>query len=391
MKAIKLLCIILFLKTSFFFSQSCNVNLIICDNKKTNKHIESSAHYLFLDNKTKFNNFNVIHYSNFHFEDTIWQENKKKVKYHFSKIDCDFELKNEFKSFHQTNRLLQNESTIDFLISSEETINSLANLSSFKVITIDDFSDFILKNEIDKIRLENLKNNISIYIVSNKNTLAKPFFSFDSDTLISSDNVSLNYKTSSEIRDVVWSKNMEFVNNDLFKPILKITKDQIVTGYYIDKNGCKSNDDQVYLKYKENCNCNEINGQPEIIISESNLIARGNRKAIWDYQISPYNGSGHYVYRIVSNNVCSDFFLVEITDNKEILRFSKIYSRTQLTPKNLKDRLVFNIPMYENEELIKESNVYFNISIVPIISDDTKCFNRKYILKKIKFSKCDDE
>lgn len=391
----KILLINLLLFSQFVFSQEFNVYQISSENRKTNQNAYNLADFLYLSSELKVSNYTVFHYTSVQLKDTVWNNKKKKVVYKNNKIDCDFDLKDKFEKIVESNQMRVVGPMQSHLIIGSEFSQKISDIQRFIVHEIDSDSELALQRELMKIKDQSKKSNITVYIYNEKYNLIKPEISFVKDSIFGNGNIEISFKSSTLSKKVNWSSNVKFLDDDKLKPFVNLTSNQIVTASYVDENGCVSNEDKLFLIFKEDCNCDLVKGKPEILYQKSkNIIERqDDEEADWEYKAIPEQ-SGSLIYEIPVKNVCGERFLVEIKSTTGKILFTETYEREDVDERSMnpiavknKDIIVFILPLDELRSYIETADSYFYVSIIPEISGQ-ECLKRKYTSLKIRFSKC---
>lgn len=397
MKKIILLTI-LFLGFNFKLeSQIQNVYFYSVENKKTNDDLNTLAHFVYLDTKLKLNRFKVFHYTPTEIPDVIWENKKKqKVIYKNSKIDCDFDFKEQFLSIYEANRINEDEVFSNYLLVSSEDIANFEKNKQFKIKEINTNSELSIQKEVNKILAETSKENTNIYIIQNSFKSTKPVFQFTKDSIIGNGKVEVNYKTSTAAKEFIFNTNEKQLTKDLQKLVVEVNMDKNLKGYYIDENGCKSNEDIVSIFFKNDCNCEKSTEKPEILYSRSpNILKKESTEdADWEYKLIPEGASGSLSYEFAIKNVCADRFIVEIKDINGGLLTKQYYELNELDERssnplavNNKDLLVFLLNLDDKRNQIIPTDALFYISIIPELKNE-ECNKRKFTSQKVRFSKC---
>jgi hypothetical protein len=396
---------ILFILSLFFqitlnysFCQNLNLYIFSSENSKTNSSMENLAYSLYLEADLKLNNFKVFHYTPNLIDDTTWtdKKNKKKVIYKNNKLDCGLSLFNELNFLFKANSMIENDIQANYLLAPADFINKNEISNKFKIKEVNTNDGFTLQREINKIKEASGKNSCNIYCIYEGAQYTKPTFNFQKDTLYGNGEIEIKYTTSSKLRKLEWSSNAIIKNSNSESSTLKILSNQTIKASYIDENGCKSNEDELVLVLKEDCNCQQSSGKPEILYHRSpNVLKKqADEEAEWEYKLIPEGTSGDLKYEFAIKNVCGDQFMVEIKYPNGKYLFKDVYLRdwinesssNPLSVKN-KDLLAFIIPLDDKTDEILPPNNYFYISITPITKEG-ECINRMTVSKKVRFSKC---
>lgn len=380
------------------YCQIKNVYFYSVENKNTNDDLNTLSHFIYLDTKLKFDRFKIFHYTPAAINDTTWVNKKKeKVVYKNSKIDCDFLLKEQFLRICEANRLNENDPFTNYLLISSENKSLLEQSKQFKISEINTNSELSIQKEVNRILTESGKENVNIYIFQNSFQSSKPIFQFAKDTIVGNGLVDIGYKTSSKVKDFVFSPAEKVTNNvSAEKLSFNLKSNLILKGYYIDENGCKSNQDEISLSYVENCNCDNVREKPEILYARSpNILKKeDDEEADWDYKLIPEGPSGSLSYEFAIKNVCAEKFVVEIEDSKGKILTKQYFERNEIDERssnplavNNKDMLVFLLNLDDKRNEIIPTDALFFIKIIPELQTG-ECIKRKYISQKVRFSKC---
>ena len=381
--------------SSSLFSQEFNIFELVADSKKSNSNQFNSAGFIYLKSDIKVSTFNISHFTNFKIQDTIWKLKKKEVSYRNFKVNCEFSLNSKLNALYESNQMSSSGDYKNHLIINSETLSKFDDNDRFIIHEIDTDSELAIQREINSIKSLSKKTNVNVYVFIDKFNMTKPEFKFEKEIITSSGIVELKYTTSTKSRKIEWSSNVKFKNEDYNSPIINVNANDKVIAYYIDENGCKSNQDEITIIYKENCNCETSSGKVEFLYQKSNNIIKANEEddAIWEFKIVP-DQSGSYIYPLPIKEICGDNFILEVKypDGKIMYKYN--YSRNDVednfenqTINQNKNIFVFNIDLFEYSSLIIPPDSFFLITIYPVINGE-QCYNRKAISSKIRFSKC---
>ena len=393
----RLLSLLFFFISLVSWSQEINVYHLISENKKNPTGFPfNSADFIFLNGELKLTSYSIFHFTPNSIPDTIWRNKKKEVVYKNSKMDCDFSLNSKFERLLENHEMKAVSGLKRHLIISTANLNKVSEQDRFIVHEIDSDSEIEIQRELTKIKSSVTKGSChNVYVYTDKYQIAKPSFSFTSDSLVGNGEIELKFTSSSNAKKINWSSNVRLRDNDQLKPFVALNSSQVVTATYVDDNGCVSNEDQIKLIYKASCNCEVNMGKPDILYHKSKNILDKNDEdeALWDYKAIPEQ-SGSLVYELPVKNVCGERFLVEIKSNTGKIIFSEYYEREDVDERSLnpiaiknKEILVFIIPLDEHRNLIESADSYFYVSVTPEI-DGEECLKRKFTSVKIRFSKC---
>ncbi|MBM3186628.1 MAG: hypothetical protein FJZ67_10020 [Bacteroidetes bacterium] len=369
-----------------------NFYFISVENKKTNANLENLAYSLYLDSDLKLNQFTMIHFTPNSIPDTTWSKKKKNdVTYRNRKINCEFDLTEKLNSIFDNYRLIEKKTYTNYLLASSEYIENNKIEPHFKVREVNTSDGFSIQREINKIKEATGKNPCNIYCLSNTYQYSKPTFKFEKDTIIGKGQIEIKYSSSSKVSKIEWGSNSNLNSSNIDKPIVNIVSNQTIKSYYIDENGCKSNEDELTLIYKEDCNCNEINGKPEISYekSQSNLFAKSeNEEADYEYKaVSDFSGTYKYPFHL--KKVCGESYNVSIKNKNGNVVYNENYLTNEL---DIIDGYLFLEIQFDqkNASLIGEINdpdSYYFVTITPIVNNEL-CYKRSFKTRSIRFSKC---
>jgi hypothetical protein len=390
-KCFQITYLIVFFQFSFF-GQEMNLYFISVENKKTNTNLENLAYSLYLDADLKLNQFTIIHFTPNPIPDTSWSKKKKnEVTYRNRKINCDFDLAEKLNSIFDNYRLIEKKTYTNYLLAPSEYIENNKIETHFKVREVNTSDGFSIQREINKIKEATGKNPCNIYCLSNTYQNSKPTFKFEKDTIVGKGQHEIKYTSSSKVSKIEWGVNSNLNNNSIEKPIINILSNQTVKAYYIDENGCKSNEDELTLIYKEDCNCNEVNSKPEILYekSKSNLFAKSeNEEADYEYKaVSDFSGTYKYPFQL--KKVCGESYNVSIKNKIGNVVYNENYLTNEL---DIVDGYLFLEIQFDqkNALLIGEINdpdSYYFVSITPMVNNEL-CYRRSFRSGSIRFSKC---
>lgn len=249
------------------YGQNINLFVLASENSKTNSSMENLAYSLYLEADLKLNNFKIFHYTPNSIGDTLWtdKKSKKMVKYQNSKLDCDFSLFNKLKILQEANSMIEDNIQTNYLLATSDFINRNEIPSKFRIKEINTNDGFTLQREINKIKESMGKNSCNIYCIREGIQNAKPQINFEKDSIIGKGEVEIKYSTSSKPSKIEWNPSIIIKNSTVEKATVNIHSNQVLKASYIDENGCKSNEDELVLILKEDCNCQEQSGKPEIL------------------------------------------------------------------------------------------------------------------------------
>lgn len=384
------------LVSNILFSQEFNLFELVAENKKSNTNLLNLAETIYLSSDLKISNYTILHFTNNKIQDTILSSGKKKkVTYRNFKVNCEFSLNTKLNSLYESNQMRSSGIYKNHLIINSETLSKIDDNDRFIIHEIDTDSELAIQREINSIKSSSKKTNVNVYVFIDKFNMSKPEFKFDKDTITSSGLVELKYTTSTKSKKIEWSSNVKFKNDDFNSPIINVTANDKVLAYYIDENGCKSNQDEVLIQYKENCNCEINSGKPELMYFKSkNIIeALPEDDAEWEYKFIPET-NGDLNYEIPVKDVCGERFLLEVRYSSGKVLYTRNYERSEIDERSYnnlvienKNILVFNVELEDYRNQITLADAYFVISIIPIVGDE-ECTRRKVNSSKVRFSKC---
>jgi hypothetical protein len=388
--------IFILLVSNTLFSQEFNLFELVAENKKSNTNLLNLAETIYLTSDLKISTYTISHFTNNKIQDTILSSGKKKkVTYRNFKVNCEFSLNSKLNSLYESNQMSSSGVYKNHLIINSETLSKIDDNDRFFIHEIDTDSELAIQREINSIKSSSNKTNVNVYVFIDKFNMSKPEFKFEKDTITSSGLVELKFTTSSKSKKIEWSSNVKFKNDDFNSPIINVTANDKVVAYYIDENGCKSNQDEITLIYKENCNCETSSGKVEFLYENSNNIIKANEKdeVNWEYKIVP-DQSGSYFFPLPIKEICGDNFILEVKSPTGNIIHKYNYSRNDVednfenqTINKNKNIFVFNINLSECQSLITPPDSFFLITIYPLINGE-QCNKRKAISSKIRFTKC---
>ena len=387
--------LLILLVSSSLYSQEFNIFELVAENKKSNSNQFNLADFIYLKSDLKATTYNVSHFTVSKIQDTTWKIKKKEVTYRNFKVNCEFNLSTKLNTLYESNQMRSSGDYKNHLIINSETLSKIDDNDRFIIHEIDTDSELAIQREINSIKSSSKKTNINVYVFIDKFNMSKPEFKFEKDTITSSGLVELKFTTSTKSKKIEWSSNVKFKNDDFNSPTINVNANDKVVAYYIDENGCKSNQDEITLIYKENCNCETSSGKVEFLYQKSNNIIKANEEddANWEYKIIPEQ-SGSYIYSIPIKEICGDNFILEVKSPTGNLIHEYNYSRNDVedntenqTLYQNKNIFVFNINLVEQSSFIIPPDSFFFITIYPVING-VQCNNRKAISRKIRFSKC---
>jgi hypothetical protein len=386
--------IIIFI-TNVIYSQEFNIYELVSENKRSNNNQFNLADFIYLKSDLKVTSYNISHFTVSKIQDTVWKNKKKQVFYKNIKINCEFNLHAKLNLLYDANQMRSSGVVKNHLIINSESLLKIDDVDRFEIHEIDTDSELAIQREINTIKSQSNKNSINIYLYIDKYSLPKPEFKFEKDSISTSGLVELKFTTSSKAKKIEWSSNVKLKDDESNTPTITVNTNQKVVAYYIDENGCKSNQDELQLVYKENCNCETSSGKPEILFFKSKNIleAQEEDEAEWEFKFIPEQ-SGSLNYDIPIKEVCGENFLVEVKLSSGKVLFKNYYERSDIDARSMnkialenKNTLVFNVVLDDYRNYIEQADSIFIITIIPIV-DDTECTRRKVISPKVRFSKC---
>jgi hypothetical protein len=377
------------------FSQEFNIYELVSSNEKDNSNQKNLAHQICENLKFKITSFNVYHYSVSKIQETQWEINKKKVVYRNFTLSCEFNLSSKLNLLYESNQMRSSGLVKNHLIINSESLSKIEDVERFIVHIVNTDSEYAINEEIKLIKNDLKKTNANVYLFIDRYSLPKPEFKFESDTISTSGLIEIKYSTSSKANKIDWSSNIKVKDNNSNIPTIFVSSNQKVTAYYIDENGCKSNQDELQLIYKESCSCELVLGKPEILYFKSkNIIeAEDVDEAEWEYKFVPEQ-SGSLNYDIPVKDVCGDEFLLEVKTQTGKVLISEKYDRSDVDARSMnnivlenKNVLVFNVILDDYRNYIEKADSYFVVTIIPIVNN-MECTKRKVDSTKVRFSKC---
>lgn len=381
--------------TNVIYSQEFNIYELVSSNDKDNSNQKNLAFQICENSKFKINSFNVSHYTVSKIQETEWEINKKKVIYRNFRIGCEFHLTDKLNLLYESNQMRSSGIVKNHLIINPESIIKIEDVERFIIHEVNTDSEYAIKEEIKLIKSESKKTNVNVYLFIDKYNLPKPEFKFEKDSITTAGLVEIKFTTSSKAKKIEWSSNVKLKDDESSTPTITVNSNQKVVAYYIDENGCKSNQDELQLVYKENCNCETSSGKPEIMFFKSKNIleAQEEDEAEWEFKFIPEQ-SGSLNYDIPIKEVCGENFLVEVKLSSGKVLCKNYYERSDIDARSMnkialenKNTLVFNVVLDDYRNYIEQADSIFIISIIPIV-DDTECTRRKVISPEVRFSKC---
>lgn len=387
--------IIIIFITNVIYSQEFNIYELVSENKRSNNNQFNLADFIYLKSDLKVTSYNISHFTVSKIQDTVWKNKKKQVFYKNIKINCEFNLNTKLNLLYDANQMRSSGSVKNHLIINSESLLKIDDVDRFEIHEIDTDSELAIQREINTIKSQSNKNSINIYLYIDKYSLPKPEFKFDKDSISTSGLIELKFTTSSKAKKIEWSSNVKLKDDESSTPTITVNSNQKVTAFYIDENGCKSNQDELQIIYKVNCNCESITGKPELMYLKSkNIIeAQEEDEAEWVYKFIPEQ-SGSLNYDIPVKDVCGDRFLLEVKFSSGKVLHRSYYDRSDLDARSMnkialenKNILVFNVVLDDYRNYIEEADSFFIISIIPIVGEE-ECVRRKVNSPKVRFSKC---
>lgn len=381
--------------SSATFSQEFNIYELVSSNEKDNSNQKNLAHQICENSKFKITSYNVYHYSVSKIQETQWEINKKKVVYRNFALSCEFNLSSKLNLLYESNQMRTSGLVKNHLLINSESLSKIEDVERFIVHLVNTDSEYAINEEIKSIRTETKKTNANVYLFIDRYSIPKPEFKFERDTISTSGLVEIKFSTSTKANKIDWSSNINLKDNNTNIPTVFVTSSQKVTAYYIDENGCKSNQDELQLIYKESCSCELASGKLEILYFKSkNIIeAEDVDEAEWEYKFVPEQ-SGSLNYDIPIKDVCGDEFLLEVKSQTGKVLISEKYDRSDVDARSMnnivlenKNVLVFNVVLDDYRNYIEKADSYFIVTIIPSVNN-IECTKRKVDSTKLRFSKC---
>jgi hypothetical protein len=375
------------------------VFLIIEDINKTPESIKEMIDFLYMESKSKFPEFSVIHYS---FKDHLQDEwgKKKKVLYKPFNLKCDFNSCSQFSNLV----LLDGAEKIKLYTNSDELLNCQENNQNIKKQQFNG-TESAIGTILNKEYLENRKSkqSLSVYIyISASENYNKPSISFQ-DSIVDiykGDPLVLTPK-SSGVEPLVY--NWKNIGKDCFdcKTVEVYPTKYITYSVNVSDNfGCESNNANISVRVKEKC----FNGTDPVKLCLGTIETEkykyfGSGVFAADWQILS-NSAGGYIFDLVTTQNCAAKYKLSLLDlegsiimQQDFIRESVDYRSMNPYFDSYPNHLVFRLDLRAYSRILDRSALKVRIESYNDLREDDESgiVNSTfgiYDSPSIKFTKC---
>lgn len=356
----------------------------------------------------KFDDFDVIHYSNRIWskgDDDLCSSRKKTVQYTSRKAECNYQVCNELGSIIKKNETM--DITLLWCSSRKECSSEFNDVNLISLPNSDD----AIKEELDRIldKKRRRETLVIIYVAGNMES-PKPgvTISTNSYSIEVGESVELkpNYKGS--FSTVIWSPAQGLSCTDCQFPTASPSSSTTYNLQVTEDNGCKSDSVKVTVNVKNNCVTG--NTPPDLFLQERiNFFNESTKEhddiptkfrriraqggATWRILS---NQSGGDIYDLIVNASCGQCFKLAIVDDLDenvknfFYKLEDVDNRaTNRYHEYLPDKFVFRMDL-TNMQGIKDARRTFTIKIFAF----EKCGDRDPFLQSksnisVRFDHCE--
>lgn len=375
------------------------VFLIIEDINKTPESIKEMIDFLYMESKSKFPEFSVLHYS---FKDHLQDEwgNKKKVLYKPFNSRCDLNSCAQFSNIV----LLDGSKKIKLFTNSQELFNCQGNSQNIETQQFSGTESAIgtvLNDEFQKNKKSKESVSIYIYIAASQNYI-KPSISFQDSVIEIYKGAPLVLNpTSSGAKPLDY--NWKNIGKDCFdcKTVeVYPSKDMTYSVHVTDNYGCMSNNAIINVIVKERC----FNGTDAVQLCLGTIETEKYMYSTIGYFPNTWqilsNSAGGYIFDLVTIQNCAEKYKLSLLDldgnvimQEDFKRESVDYRSKNPYFDDYPNHLVFRIDLRAYKRVIDNSAVKIRIeSISDMRIKNSDVFDRAsfgiYDSPTIKFTKC---
>lgn len=375
------------------------VFLIIEDINKTPESIKEMTDFLYMESKSKFTEFSVLHYS---FKDHLQDEwgNKKKVLYKPFNLRCDLNSCAQFSNIV----LLDGSKKIKLFTNSQELFNCQENSQNIETQQFSGTESAIgtvLNDEFQKNKKSKESVSIYIYIAASQNYI-NPSISFQDSVIeiYKGDPLVLN-PTSSGAKPLEY--NWKNIGKDCFdcKTVeVYPSKDMTYSVHVRDNYGCVSNNAIINVIVKERC-FNGIDAAKLCLgtIETDKYKFFGTGTFAADWQILS-NSAGGYIFDLVTIQNCAAKYKLSLLDLDGNVIMQQDFTRESVDYRSMNpyfdsypNHLVFRLDLRAYSRILDRSALKVRIESYNDLrdSDRSNLVNAAfgiYDSPTIKFTKC---
>lgn len=263
--------------------------------------------------KFKNINFRIIHFNEINSNKNSFISNKMKVDVKNEKLSCDFNFCNSLEG------ILNSDFASSLFLYSKNSLTCTFNQVKLDEIIINNsFTNDFVKEKINYQLLNYKKNSKSTTLYFNycnlNNNLITPKINIQNDSISASKGevINLNLKLSSTHQSISWEPKTGLSCSNCISPEIKVDKSILYTVQYLDKNGCKSNTQEIHINVIDECDYSKNLIIPFGKINFSTI--KKVEEETFEYEIKPIGIGGGYRFDIPTTMNCAENFKLIIKD-----------------------------------------------------------------------------